>query len=231
MKKEWLIDTFGNSWYEELKEFLNGETFVKTGNLIATIRKSKVIYPSSNLVFRVFKETPYDKVKVIIIAQDPYHDGSADGLAFSNSLTTRMSPSLRNILIEIDDECPEWMMDINFGRLDKQDLSRWSKQGVFLLNTALTVEAGKPESHIDYWIPFTEEVIKALNKKNEIIWILLGKESQKFIKFMTNKTHTILEAPHPASEVYRRGAGFFGCGIFKKCNEELEARNKQIIQW
>ena len=229
--KDKLIEMFGPSWYEVLEEYISSEAFTKLASIITALRYERVIYPHRELIFRAFSSTPYDKVKIVLLAQDPYTDGSADGLAFSNNLSRTPSPSLANILKEIDNEYPEWVRDIGFGRLDRLDLSRWANQGVFLYNTALTVEQGKPGSHLELWVEFTKFVVNKINKKNEIIWILLGKESQKYTKFVTNKTHSILQASHPAAEVYRANAGFFGSNIFKEANTELELRNMNIIQW
>lgn len=224
---------FGNSWYSILKDGLDLDYFSKLGSHIAQLRETKEIYPSKERVFRVFQEVPYEKVKCVILALDPYNDKeeSTDGLAFSNSRSRTISPSLKNILKEIDDEYPEWKDDIGYGRMDRQDLSRWTKQGTFLLNISLTVEKGKAGSHLELWKPFTTFVLSKLNEKQDVIWILMGKEAQKYKSLITNVTHCVLECPHPASESYRPNTGFFGSGVFKKCNSELEARNKQIIQW
>jgi uracil-DNA glycosylase len=230
--KEQLMKLLGTSWYESMKVYLESEDFSKLGTKIALLRRTRIIYPESKYVFRAFQETSFDKVKVVLVGQDPYfNEGFADGLAFSNSLSTGIAPSLKNILIEVDDNYPEWVDKVDYGRLDRQDLSRWSKQGVLLLNVALTVEKGYPLSHIKYWEKFTIAVLEALNTKNEIIWVFFGKESQKYTKFVTNKTHTILNIIHPAAETYGRGAGFFGSNVFKEINEELLLRNKQIIQF
>ena len=232
MEKKWLIETFGDLWYEHLKSYLESEHFYKLGTGLAHLRDRVTIYPSSDKVFRCFKETPFDKVKCVMYEQDPYYtEGFADGLCFSNSLSTGISPSLKNILIEVDDNYPEWADRIDYGRLYRQDLQRWAAQGILLFNIALTVEKGNPTSHLAYWAKFTTAVIEALNTKNEIIHVFFGKESQKYAKFVTNKTHSILMANHPAAEVYRSNAGFFGSNIFKECNKQLTARNKQIIQW
>jgi len=232
MEKKWLIETFGDSWYKVLKTYLESEHFYKLGAGIANLRSKVTIYPPSDRIFRCFKETPFDKVKCVMYEQDPYYtEGFADGLCFSNSLSTGISPSLKNILIEVDDNYPEWADRIDYGRLYRQDLQRWAAQGILLFNIALTVEKGNPMSHLTYWTRFTTAAIEALNTKNEIIHVFFGKESQKYAKFATNKTHTVLNITHPSTETYNRGAGFFGSKVFRKINIELEARNKQIIQW
>ena len=229
--KDKLIEMFGESWYKVLEEYISSKAFTKLASIITALRHKRTIYPPRELIFRAFTETPYTKVKVMLLAQNPYHNGSMDGLAFSNNLTDAISPSLKIILQEIDNEYPEWKEEINYGRLDRQDLQRWTKQGVLLLNTALTIEKGKLCSHLELWTEFTTFVLKKLNEKNEIIWILLGKEAQKYAKFATNKTHSILTASHPAAEIYNKNAGFFGSNIFKETNTELELRNMNVIQW
>ena len=229
--KDKLIEMFGEFWYKVLEEYISSKAFTKLASTITALRHKRTIYPPRELIFRAFKETPYTKVKVILLAQNPYHNGSMDGLAFSNNLTDEISPSLKIILQEIDNEYPEWKEEINYGRLDRQDLHRWAKQGVLLLNTALTIEKGNLGSHLELWAEFTTFVLKKLNEKNEIIWILLGKEAQKYAKFATNKTHSILTASHPAAEIYNKNAGFFGSTIFKETNTELELRHMTIIQW
>jgi uracil-DNA glycosylase len=231
MNRKLLEDLFSSSWVDALGEsFFSSTGFAYIGNYIGKLRQTTTVYPDRNDVFRAFKLTPFNEVKVVILGQDCYHDGSADGLCFSNSKSNTISPSLKNILKEIDDEFPENKDIITHGRLDLQDLSRWSKQGVLLLNTALTVEKGKAGSHLELWMPFTMAIFHTLNSKNDVIWVLLGKEAQKFSRLITNKTHTILIASHPASEIYGNG-GFFNSDIFRKCNEELEARNKNGIIW
>lgn len=232
MNRKLLEDLFSSSWVDALGEsFFSSTGFAYIGNYIGKLRQTTTVYPDRNDVFRAFKLTPFNEVKCVILAMDPYPiEGQADGLVFSNSKSNTISPSLKNILKEIDNEFPENKDIITHGRLDLQDLSRWSKQGVLLLNAALTVEKGKAGSHLELWRPFTVKILQVLNTKNEIIWLLLGKEAQGYKKYITNKTHTILEAAHPAVHCYG-GSGFLGSNVFKECNVELELRNKQIIQW
>ncbi len=231
--EEYLKNNFGEGWYNQLKDILTSDYFTKLGQHIAALRDKVEIYPKSEWVFRAFKLTPYEDVKVIILAMDPYNSGpdQADGLAFSNSEARYVSPSVRNIMKEVEDEFPEWKGSIEHGRLGWVDLRRWAKQGVFLYNTALTVEKNKAGSHIKLWKPFTKEVIKALNRKHDLVWILMGNEAQKFESLIVNPSHAVLKCAHPAAESYRKNAGFFGSGVFRKANEELEARNKKIIYW
>ena len=232
MNRKLLEDLFSSSWVDALGEnFFSSTGFTYIGNYIAKLRETTTIYPDRKDIFKAFRLTPFNEVKVVILGQDCYHDGSADGLAFSNSKSTTISPSLKNILKEIEDEFPENKDIITHGRLDLQDLSRWSKQGVLLLNAALTVEKGKAGSHLELWKPFTIKILQTLNTKNDIIWLFLGKESQIYAKFATNITHSILKVSHPAAEVYKSNAGFFGSNCFKKINFELLARNRKEIIW
>ena len=231
MNRKLLEDLFSSSWVDALGEsFFSSTGFTYIGNYIAKLRETTTIYPDRKDIFKAFRLTPFDEVKVVILGQDCYHDGSADGLAFSNSKSNTISPSLKNILKEIDDEFPENKDIITHGRLDLQDLSRWSKQGVLLLNAALTVEKGKAGSHLELWKPFTVKILQTLNTKNDIIWLFLGKESQNFTKFVTNLSHTVILAAHPAVSCYG-GSGFFGSNIFRECNNQLLARNKKEIIW
>ena len=233
MHKRVLEDLFSSSWVDALGEsFFSSTGFTYIGNYIAKLRETTTIYPDRKDIFKAFRLTPFNEVKVVILAMDPYPiEGQADGLAFSNSKSNTISPSLKNILKEIDDEFPENKDIITHGRLDLQDLSRWSKQGVLLLNAALTVEKGKAGSHLELWKPFTVKIVQTLNTKNDIIWLFLGKESQNFAKFVTNLSHTVILAAHPAAEVYKSNAGFFGSNCFKKINFELLARNRKEVVW
>ena len=233
MNRKLLEDLFSSSWVDALGEnFFSSTGFTYIGNYIAKLRETTTIYPDRKDIFKAFRLTPFDEVKVVILAMDPYPiEGQADGLAFSNSKSNTISPSLKNILKEIEDEFPENKDIITHGRLDLQDLSRWSNQGVLLLNAALTAEKGKAGSHLELWRPFTIKIIQTLNTKNDIIWLFLGKESQIFTKFATNITHSILKVSHPAAELYKPNAGFFDSNCFKKINEELLARNRKEIVW
>jgi len=137
------------------------------GKIINSLRERKVIvYPSSDKVFKIFKEVPFDKVRVVILSMDPYNDGAATGIAFDNSESIRLSSSLKYIFQEIEQEYPELTdrFEWPLGGLDKGNLSYMIKQGIFLYNTALTVEKKKAGSHMDMWRPFTIKVIEALNK-------------------------------------------------------------------
>ena len=168
----------------------------------------------------------------MIIGQDPYNDGSANGLAFSNNKNShKPSPSLRIILREIERSFPEEVSDIHSGKLDPLDLSRWAEQGVLLLNMSLTVQEGKPMSHMVYWKAFTKAVIKALQDKSDIVWLLMGIEAKNYSPLISNPSHAVIETVHPAADIYSKEDRFYGSDCFKKVNEELEARNLSPIIW
>lgn len=231
MNLEKALETFGNGWVTELGTYLSDKPIQKIGQELYRLKSQGLeILPESNLIFRAFKETPYDKVTVVMLGQDPYPQVNvADGLAFSCSRSLYPQPSLKNICVEIDSEYPQYMFDPHMWRLDQIDLTRWTKQGVFLLNSALTVQTNKPGSHADLWRDFTIEIINKLNKKEELVYLLLGKISQSFEKYISTK-HRIISAPHPASESYGH-SGFYGSNCFKQVNECLESVNLTPINW
>jgi uracil-DNA glycosylase len=230
--KEKLIELFGIEWYTQLGEYLLSKEFLKIGTTINQLKQTKTIYPSSDKIFRIFKEVPYEKVSLILLGQDCYHDGSACGHSFCNCESYHISPSLRIIFKEIEQEYPELTdrFEMPLGGLDMGDLSYLVKQGVFLLNTALTVEKSKPGSHIDLWKPFTLKVIECLNKIEWLPWLMLGKKAQEFISLI-NPKHSIISCPHPASEIYKPGSGFMGSGCFRQINAELDRHKQKEILW
>lgn len=230
MEKQWLIQTFTQSWYNRLNHYLETKEFQQLGNQIALERKTKAIYPASENVFKALKTTPFNEVKIIILAQDPYYTaGCADGLAFSCSyakeLGKRMQPSLVQIYQAIEKSCYKGLM------LHKEpNLECWAKQGVLLLNTALTVEDGKPESHLAMWKPFTIEVLKALSEYNTgVIYCLWGAKAQQYEKYINPKFNYILKAKHPSSSSYSKNV--WDCDHFVQINEILRKNNNTEIIW
>ena len=195
-------------------------------------RKNKVvIYPAQDKIFRAFKECPLDKVKVVILGQDPYHDGSANGLCFDNTVGGRISPSLRNILnkmnktttIRSDEE------------LEGSYFAHLPAQGVLMLNTALTVERHKPGTHTKIWKPFTEAVVKTLNEVDDIIWILWGGHALSYKDLITNDTHDFVISSHPSpfsvNRPLRSYLSFEESKPFERVNEILYEKNKTQIRW
>jgi len=206
-------DEFDKPYYQELRAFLKIEYGTQT------------IYPDKHYIFNAFRLTPYSEIKVVLIGQDPYHGpGQAHGLSFSVKPGIPAPPSLINIFKEMHDDLG--IAIPNHGFLDS-----WAKQGVLLLNTVLTVRAGEAHSHRQKgWETFTDEVIRAINLKNEpVVFWLWGKPAQEKEKLITNPLHLILKAPHPSPlSVYR---GFYGCKPFSKTNEFLIKIGKAPIDW
>jgi len=214
--------TFGNEWdkylggefnkeyYQELREFLKKEYF------------SETIYPDMYDIFNAFLYTPYDEVKAVIIGQDPYHgEGQAHGLCFSVKEGVIQPPSLVNIFKEL-------YTDLGIQRPKDGTLTKWAKNGVLLLNTVLTVRAGRPASHKDKgWEIFTNEAIKALNlSEKPIVFILWGAQARAKAKLITNPMHKIIESAHPSPlSAYN---GFFGSRPFSKANEYLKNFGREI---
>lgn len=202
-----------NDWDAVLGDIFKSEYFISLGKDIALKRKLGTIYPERDSVFRCFAETPYHKINVVLIGQDPYHDGSACGLSFSNEGGGKISPSLRNILRES-------------GRTNP-DLSSWAKQGVLLLNTALTVEKGKPCSHLEMWKEFTNFVIRRILEKDNVIWLLLGNNAKNIMPIQQTDNQVIVGHPSPLN----RSVPFLGTGCFNRVNEKLILIGKQKIEW
>ncbi len=187
--------------------------------------RGKVIYPPAEQVFNAFKQTEFAEVKVVILGQDPYHGaGQANGLAFSVNKGVKIPPSLVNIYKEI-------ASDIGAVPPKHGDLTHWAQQGVLLLNTVLTVEASRANSHRQHgWEVFTDAVISSLNQAEQhIVFLLWGAPAQKKAALIDAQKHTILTAPHPSPlSAYR---GFFGCRHFSRANEALIAHGQKPIIW
>ena len=219
---------FGEEWYNALDTVLKSEYWRNLGQTIASERGVYTIYPEkgSDLLFKAFRTTPLTKVKVVILGQDPYHDGSYDGFAFSNREKLRLSPSLVNILKEVESDIFD-----GFNINQSPELERWAKQGVLLINTAHTVRKGDPASHVEYWSRFTKEVIlKLLEQDQPIVWIVWGKKAMEILKSTGRNTkHLVLISPHPSP--FSAHTGFFESKPFSKANKFLETNGKSGIQW
>ena len=214
-----------NDW----KDFLNSEQqkeyYKRLREFLAVEYKTKTVYPPSNSIFKAFEITPLSNVRVVIIGQDPYHTpNTANGLAFSVNKGCVIPPSLRNIYQEIDNE-------YGFHLLKDGDLTPWAEQGVFLLNTILTVVQKAPGAHAGKgWEIFTDNVISYLNNdKNPKVFLLWGKFAQKKREFITNKLHFVLESAHPSP--FSAYNGFFGNNHFVKTNEFLRENGYKEIVW
>jgi uracil-DNA glycosylase len=221
-----LIPDIAAGWKDFLGEELS-RPYMK--NLESFLQKEKaagsIIYPQESDIFHALDLTPFKKVEVVILGQDPYHGpDQAHGLSFSVRDGVKLPPSLVNIYKEIESE---------FGvKMPRQgDLTNWAKQGVLLLNATLTVRAKQAGSHQKKgWEEFTDAVIRILNKEGKnIVFILWGSSAQKKGAFIDRSKHLVLEGPHPSPlSAYR---GFFGCGHFKKANEYLEKHGRKPIDW
>lgn len=189
------------------------------------ISKPDSVIINFNDFYRALHLTPLDKVKVVILGQDPYHEkGQAHGLAFSTPEGRPIPRSLKNIFKEITAE-------YGYPLPDSGCLEPWAKQGVFLLNTVLTVEDGNANSHSKCgWQTFTDNVIKVLNTQTQpIVYMLWGKQAEKKKELITNPNHLVLISSHPSPFSARRG--FFGCNHFKLANEFLKENKKEEIDW
>ena len=212
------------SWLDLLKEEFDKSYFKNLQEFLKKERQISEIYPEDDLVFNALNYVPYDKVKVVILGQDPYHEpNQAHGLSFSVLPPTPPPPSLVNIYQEIKS-------DIGIEPEKHGDLSRWAKQGVLLLNTTLTVRRAQANSHRGKgWENLTEKIIELLSARKEpIVFLLWGSNAISFAPKIS-KHHLILTAPHPSPlSAYR---GFFGCKHFSKCNEFLIKNNQLPINW
>lgn len=214
------------SWKAVLKKEFDAPYFQQIPNHIK-IEKSqgKIIYPPGPQIFNAFNTTPFDKVKVVILGQDPYHgQGQAHGLCFSVQKGVAPPPSLVNILKELQD-------DIGVPIPNHGDLTAWAKQGVFLLNASLTVRAGEPMSHSKIgWANFTDAVIRIISEKKEhVVFLLWGKFAQEKRTLIDGNRHLVLRSVHPSP--LSAHAGFFGCRHFSKTNEYLVKMGIDPINW
>ncbi|MBL1144625.1 MAG: uracil-DNA glycosylase [Bacteroidetes bacterium] len=184
-----------------------------------------IIYPESNAIFKCFEHCKFQNTRVVILGQDPYHgEDEANGLAFSVNEHVKIPPSLRNIYKELVD-------DLNINRNDNGDLSNWAKQGVLLLNTVLTVEKDKANSHRKIgWENVTDSVIQELSERIDyLVFILWGKMAEQKIKLIDTKKHHIIKSAHPSPlSVYR---GFWGSKPFSKTNQLLIKHGQKPINW
>ncbi|MEM9668114.1 MAG: uracil-DNA glycosylase [Pseudomonadota bacterium] len=213
-------------WRAQLGNALADTSFNRLKQLLSE-RKADgaTIYPPEDQIFAAFNTTPFDGVRVIILGQDPYHGlGQAMGLSFSVPADVRVPPSLRNIFKEITS-------DIGTLSLTDGDLMPWARQGVFLLNTSLTVEDGKAGAHAKFgWANLTDKAVTALSDQREhLVFMLWGAHAQQKIELIDANTHLVLTAPHPSPLSARRG--FFCCGHFSKANQYLEEHGYEPIAW
>lgn len=215
----------GNDWDLILKDEFEKDYFLKIKDFVNEQYQTKTVYPPYDEIFNAFKLTPPECVKVVILGQDPYHEkGQAHGLAFSTPENRPIPRSLKNIFKEINAE-------YDYPIPESGCLESWAKQGVFLLNTVLTVEAGNANSHSKCgWQTFTDNVIKILNNTSQpIVFLLWGKQAEKKKELITNQNHMVLITSHPSPFSARRG--FLGCNHFKLANEYLADNGLDEINW
>lgn len=218
------------SWKEVLSEYFDSENFAKLADFVREQYVScKQIYPAASNIFNAFNLTPFSKVKLVIIGQDPYHQpNQAHGLSFSVLPPTAPPPSLKNIFKEIEAEfSTKSKVDISGGG----DLTPWARQGVMLLNSVLTVERSKPGSHANRgWEGFTDFVITRLSESDSPkVFLLWGNYAKNKASLINSDKHLVLTAAHPSP--FSAHNGFFGCGHFKKANEYLVSKNLSPIDW
>jgi len=214
-------------WKQALSEEFVQPYFIQLADTLKKeIAGGQVVYPPGPLIFNAFDQTPFDKLRVVILGQDPYHNpGQAHGLSFSVPPGVAPPPSLLNIFEEI-----RRSLNIQLPR-DYGDLTHWARQGVLLLNAMLTVRANQPSSHSTLgWAHFTDAVIQKISsEKKGIIFLLWGRFAQEKAKLIDKTKHHILAAPHPSPlSAYR---GFIGCGHFARVNELLQAQGKEPVDW
>lgn len=215
------------TWHDVLAEEKEKPYFIETLKQVADDRAAGItVYPPQKDVFNAFRLTELGDVNVVILGQDPYHGpNQAHGLAFSVLPGVQVPPSLQNIYKELMQDIP------GFQKPDHGFLESWAKQGVMLLNTVLTVEAGKAHSHARFgWETFTDNVIAAINQHCEgVIFLLWGSHAQKKGSIIDRKRHHVLQAPHPSPLSAHRG--FFGSKHFSTTNELLSAAGKKPVDW
>ncbi|MEJ7768730.1 MAG: uracil-DNA glycosylase [Chitinophagaceae bacterium] len=213
-------------WKEVLKAEFN-KTYFQQITVLLKAEKSagQVMYPPGNLIFNAFEKTPFDKLKVVLLGQDPYHGkGQAHGLSFSVADGIQPPPSLVNIFKELHH-------DIGLAFPVSGNLTKWAEQGVMLLNASLTVRAAEPLSHSRIgWTNFTDAVIKNVSAlKENIVFLLWGKYAQEKQILIDETKHLVLKAAHPSP--FSVDKGFFGCRHFSKTNEHLTSHGIDPIDW
>ena len=215
-----------HTWYEVLQPQFEAPYFAQLKEFLVAERQQHTCYPPGSKIFAAFDNTPFDKVKVVIIGQDPYHEpGQAMGLCFSVPQGVKVPPSLVNIITEINSDLGAHVT-VTCG-----DLSGWAAQGVLLLNATLTVREHAAGSHQHHgWEEFTDAAIKALaERRRNIVFLLWGSYAVSKRKLINPLHHCILTAPHPSPlSAYR---GFFGCHHFSQANAYLQAHGQQPIDW
>jgi uracil-DNA glycosylase len=220
-----MITMTNNKWDEVLASEYNQDYFKKIVAFVNKSYKEKEIFPPKNHILRALSLTDYDKVKVVILGQDPYHGvGEANGLSFSVNKGVRLPPSLKNIYKELYD-------DLGIPISTNGDLTCWAKEGVLLLNSVLTVEKDQAASHKNIgWELYTDAIIKKLNERKEpLVFILWGNFAKSKKVYITNPNHLVIASAHPSP--FSASSGFFGSKPFSKTNNFLKEHNIKEIDW
>jgi len=213
------------TWLNKLNIEFEKPYFIKLNQYLEVEKKAFTIFPKEEFIFEAFNRTSFDNVKVVLLGQDPYHGaGQAHGLCFSVNKGVKLPPSLKNIYKEIKS-------DLGVEPALHGDLSSWADQGVFMLNSTLTVRESSPGSHQQQgWETFTDEVIKIISRdKKNVVFILWGKFAQSKAALIDSEKHFILQAAHPSP--FSAHNGFFGCKHFSKTNEFLDSKGINPIDW
>lgn len=219
------IKNLNPEWNELLKDEFEKPYYSKLSKSVNEAFKTSTVYPPAKLVFNALQLCPFDKIKVVIIGQDPYHGyGQANGLSFSVNDGIRKPPSLQNIFKELQTDIP------GFEIPESGNLESWAKQGVLMLNAVLTVKEGEPGSHKAFgWELFTDAIIKLVSdKKKHVVFLLWGNYAITKSELIDKNKHLILTAAHPSP--LARGA-FFGSKHFSKTNNYLEEKGLKPINW
>ncbi len=220
------MEIIDNSWKEFLEEQRNKAYFSKLEEFVNKEYDNQIVYPAKENIFNAFKYTPLDKVKVVILGQDPYiNENQAIGIAFATG-DNKVAPSLRNIYKEIGEDT-----GIDTSKYTCNHPIEWAKQGVFLLNTTLTVRAGESNSHQGKgWSKFTDAAIQEIDKQDRgVVYLLWGNYAKKAASGIHNSKSLILTAAHPSPLSANRG--FFGCKHFSQTNQFLKDNNIEPINW
>ncbi|MCF0200640.1 MAG: uracil-DNA glycosylase [Bacteroidales bacterium] len=213
------------SWYRVLREQFEAPYFSELKSFLVTEKQHYAVYPPGNLIFNAFNLTPFEKVKVVILGQDPYHGpGQAHGLSFSVPDGVQFPPSLLNIFKELRD-------DLGIPMAQSGNLEKWAREGVLLLNASLTVRAGQAASHARHgWETFTDAAIRSLSREREhLVFILWGNYAIAKEALIDTTRHLVLKSVHPSPLSASRG--FFGCHHFSKTNQYLTENNIEPIDW
>jgi uracil-DNA glycosylase len=219
--KSFLRNNLPNDWLPFFNEEVAKPYFATLFDRLATEYDTKICYPSKANIFRAFSLTSFSNLKGVLLGQDPYHNGTATGLAFSAN-SEKLPASLFNVFNELELEYDQPITK-------KANIEGWAKQGLLMLNCTLTVEKGKPNSHLNFgWQFFSDNLLKFLSKKDNLFYFLWGNNAKAKLPLITNASSAIFTASHPSPLA---GKSFIGNGCFKKANDFLLKIDKETINW